>query len=345
MKTLIKLLVAYLVIGLISFEAASRLFWKTKGPELASNAREFIYHFYTDYHKLRDENPTRQDGVFDILILSGSAMHHDWGNVPAELLSSLQVKTNRPFKIHNQSFPTHTSLDSWIKYRRAEDQQFDLVVFYHGINEVRANNAPPEMYRKDYSHYAWYDKILNIERLKDVNWTRIPHTFYYARTYLSEKIAKKTGKHRYVPGHRPIPEWLKYGSEIKTRESFAHHLEQILILARKRKEKVLLMTYATYLPEGYTAEKFKNKTAGYSGYRVPTELWGHPANVLKGVQIHNRELEKLAARYKTGFINQAARIPQDGLYFDDICHLSKEGSRVFAENLAIYIAGQINSSQ
>ena len=61
-----------------------------------------------------------------------------------ELREQLAYLGQRNVRIFNLAMPAHTSRDSWLKYAALRDARFDLVIFYHGINEARVNNAPPE---------------------------------------------------------------------------------------------------------------------------------------------------------------------------------------------------------
>src|SRR5258707_744797 len=52
-----------------------------------------------------------------------------------------------------------SSRDSLIKYLQLGDDQFELVIVYDGINDVRMNCCPREQFRDDYSHCSWYYEI------------------------------------------------------------------------------------------------------------------------------------------------------------------------------------------
>ena len=69
----------------------------------------------------------------------------------------------------------HTTLDSYLKHKALHNKTFDVVVIYHGINEVRANNSPPEIFKPDYSHYAWYElRYLDDRYMPTINISIIP---------------------------------------------------------------------------------------------------------------------------------------------------------------------------
>ena len=50
--------------------------------------------------------------------------------------------------------------DSLWKYRYWYDgYDFDLVMFYHGINDSRANNYPRDVFRDDYTQFSYYQRF------------------------------------------------------------------------------------------------------------------------------------------------------------------------------------------
>jgi hypothetical protein len=97
-----------------------------------------------------------------------------------------------------------------------------------------------------------------------------------------------------------------------------------------------LLTFASYVPEGYSKEAFQTKRLDYGKHLFPIELWGLPANVEKGLEVHNAVIRKLARQARPGvfFLDMEQAIPKQGQYFDDICHLSDRGYELFADELA-----------
>ena len=120
---------------------------------------------------------------FDILLLGGSV---------------LVERTD--FRVVNLSALAHTTRDSYLKLKSLGDPRFDVVVVYHGINEVRANNCPPDLYRSDYSHYEWYEmRNLTDRYLHSMDLSVIPFSF----DYLFHRARQVLLEPRYVPPHAP----------------------------------------------------------------------------------------------------------------------------------------------
>jgi hypothetical protein len=97
---------------------------------------------------------------------------------------------------------------------------------------------------------------------------------------------------------------------------------------------MLLMTFATYVPENYSLEAFRKKQLDYGLHRAPIEWWGAREHVLATVAVHNEIVRNMAAQHKNVlFVDQASLMPQSGRYFNDPCHFTVLGSTKFVENL------------
>jgi hypothetical protein len=77
----------------------------------------------------------------NILLLGGPVLYF------AGRQAALREAFGEDARVYNFAQTAHSSLDSLTKYRYALDRgyRFDYVIFYHGINEVRANNVPPRI--------------------------------------------------------------------------------------------------------------------------------------------------------------------------------------------------------
>ena len=78
----------------------------------------------------------------DVLLLSGSVLNKLYEIIKTEMQQQLPRRFDCPVVISNLAVSSDTSLDSRVKYELLEDRHFDVVVLYHGINEVRFNNCP-----------------------------------------------------------------------------------------------------------------------------------------------------------------------------------------------------------
>jgi hypothetical protein len=269
-KRLILILLSALLC-VVSAEVAARAFWLILYGVPFRNPGRILYAFYPELQRVDTELPARSDKFYDILFLGGSSLHRDWGQVEQVLREQLAYNGHRRnVRIFNLAMPAHTSRDSWLKYAALGEARFELVLFYHGINEARANNAPPEIYREDYSHYSWYETINTLASYHGTTSFALPYTLHY----LAIRIRHALTKDSYVPTHDPRKDWVHYGRDTRSAVSFKHNLGAILDLAKRRGDRVLLMTFATYVPKNYSLEAFKEKRLDYGLHLKPIEIWG-----------------------------------------------------------------------
>lgn len=292
-------------------------------------------HFYPGLATIRD-NPG-DAASFDILFLGGSVMWQWLEHEEPYHLADVSIH-GRPVRAHLAALPGHTSLDSLYKLRYLQDIDFDLVVLYQSINEVRTNNVPPEHWRDDYSHYSWYAEVNFFQRHAasiDAG-LRSPVLFFHIERALRESL----GLQVFVPEEWPGPELSQYGSTVRSARSFEHNIDEMLRITRAHDTPLLLSTFAWYRPPDYDMENYRRPVpapeAGvYSEFFVlPIELWGSPDNVVRALEVHNEVLESFAGREGVlEVIPMDALIPKDAADFEDICHFTSEGFARFGQHI------------
>ena len=324
------------VAGLIALgEVASRLFWSVREKESRFFSRDTVLFAY--YPKLARASLRRlrrhDDRSFDILLLGGSVLTDAWTDVDAELERVLGKVDGRDYRIHNVARAGHTSRDSLHKYQLLGAHRFDLVIVYHGINEATVNCCPPEMFRADYSHMNWYAEVNSVVRNRPLSrYLTVIDSLHHLGIKIRERIDPKA----YLPAKGVDPDYVHYGSDIRSKASFKDNLRQIIKLAHERGDPIALLTYATYVPPGYSRQAFDEKTLDYNYGKasVPIELWGAPDNVQAAVRAHNDALRELNGEERPDFFLDIEHLmPQRGDAFDDVCHFSDSGSATFVELL------------
>jgi hypothetical protein len=217
-----------------------------------------------------------------------------------------------------------------LKYQKLGDKQFDLVVFYHGINDTRLNNCPREMFRADYTHCSWYDRIERLNRHPELNFCVLPYTLEYCLVGLLDSRRFN----RYLPRNAPDDGlWFADGEDIKTADSFRENLQSFLDLARERGAEVMLPTYAYYIPENYSAEGVRARSLDWATHSAFVEMWGTPRGVSRGIDAHNEVIRSLAARNPhVLFTDLAKSMPHGKAWFNDICHLTTLGSQFWVDS-------------
>jgi len=315
---------------LLMLEAVSRLYLCRFDDRAWLHPERIIYHFYPEMKSLAWERQQESsDNAVEVLLLGGSVLNVEWGSIDALIAERLTWELRRPVRVHNLTAPAHTTRDSLLKYKRIGDDPFDLVVVYHGINEMRTNNAPSDVFRDDYGHYSWYRFVNAIDRDRWLPFLALPYFAKHAAIVLQGRF----GWSKVIPTSDPRPDWLEHGLNVKSARSFRENLSAILDLAESREEPVMLMTFASHLAEGYSEEAFRALELDYTRHRSPLRWWGTPEAVAAGIEAHNAVIRDLAATRRILFVDQAALIPGERRIYNDVCHLTVSGSELFVDNM------------
>lgn len=339
-RTRLVLLLLSTLLCVVAAEVTARFYWRIWYGISLLNPGEILYAYYPELRSRGDlpgalrssvqRPPAHKDGFYDILFLGGSVLHRDWSSVELELREQLAYLGHRNVRLFNLATPAHTSRDSLLKYTALGNARFDLVIFYHGLNEARANNVPPEIFRRDYGHYSWYEAVNALATYHETAVFALPYTLHFLYLRAKQVLLKD----RYLStGHVP-EKWVRYGRESRSADSFQQNLSAILDVAFRRGDRMLLMTFATYFPENYSFEAFKKKQLDYGLHRAPIEWWGPRDQVLATVGLHNEIVRSMVALHKNVlFVDQASLMQGSARYFNDPCHLTVLGSTKFVENI------------
>jgi hypothetical protein len=313
-------------------EAGARAYWKIYYNVPFAHPGRILYAYYPELKAVEDDRPTHHDKYYNILLLGPSVLHRNWGQVEQDLREGLARNGLHDVRIFNLAMPAHNSRDSWLKYQSLNDARFNLVIFYDGINETRVNNVPPRLFRKDYSHFSWYQVVNALANYRGATFA-LPYTLHYLIIRLQQELWKDQYD---STTDGPRKDWIKYGDQTLSAESFKENLTAIINLAKHRGDQLLLMTFAIYVPENYSLAAFEayQLDYGYGGpYNTPIEIWGSREHVVASVGIHNEVVRSLAANNGVLLLDQANQMEQNGRYFNDPCHLTAAGSEQFAQNI------------
>jgi hypothetical protein len=288
--------------------------------------------YYPELIPIYNQNAHQEDNVKKVLILGGSVVSTNWSQLDKRLDTMLRphLPAGTQIRVMNAAAPANTSLDNLIKYKALSGYHFDLVIFYEAINETRFNNVPIEFFKKDYTHVEWYRNIQLIVRHPEMNFTVIPYTLHF--------IYERLKKYFIGPAQLNLegvpPHYLMHGSRIKTAVPYWQNVQELITTAKSRNQRLLLMSYASFFPEGVNlrGEAVDNDAFfGSCKEHSNISIWGKADNVQKGIQVHNKQLMDLAMMYKTDFLDMASLMPRQKKYFCDVCHLSQEyGAQRFA---------------
>ncbi len=319
----------YVLFLCLILEGVSRLEWSIRRDVPFFSPATYFY--YPELREVEAESIIKDDSPLDILLLGGSVLTEEWGSIGKLLEERVAYATKRRVRVHNLAKSAHTTLDSYYKYRHLGKKSFDLVLVYHGINDVRLNNCPPQVYKEDYSQYAWYKVINLFEKYPALGNAASLYSLYYRFIRIQEKMGSPP---KYISRKMPYEEWLQYGNRIKTARAFKQNMVKILDIAEKKGEPVLLMSFCYYVPPNYSLEGFMKRELDYTLFGAPTEIWGISKNVVKGMDVHNDIIGTLGGfSGKIAYVDLKASFPQRGDYFNDICHLTQKGCERFVEGI------------
>jgi hypothetical protein len=325
-------LVLSIAMALAAGEVAARTFWWLHHGVPFAHPDRILYAYYPDLRGVDEARPARGGDAFNVLLLGGSTLHAHWGEVEAALFERFAAQGRSNVEIYNLSAPGHTSRDSLLKYMALADARFDLVLLYDGINDTRLMFAPPDIFRADYGHSMWYEVVNALAPYHGRATFALPYTL----RFLAIRARQRLMPSRYVRDGEPRPDWLPYGRDLRSVEPFARNVEAVVDAAAPRGDRVMLMTFATYVPSNYSLDAFEARRLDYVLYTSPLEMWGRPDDVMRAVARENAIIHRLAAAHPEAlFVDQATLLPGPGTppFYNDVCHLTIAGSIRFAENV------------
>ena len=305
----------------VGYRAYLWLVYSVAPADLSNKIDPYRLH-YPELYTRNILQSSRSPDELQVLLLGGSVAEQ----VGDALSAALTQQLNRPVRVHNAAVSAHTTRDSLNKLQWLCEQGagFDLIVIYHGINEVRMNCIPDDAFRDDYAHCQWYRSFDRLKR---------------HRTLSMGNVAEDT-LDRTIGLGPPDIDAFEYGAKIKTGPAFHSNLEQMIAMAHEHQTPVVLMTFATYWVDNYSREAMEAGTLGYARgqYGLATELWGAPENVHRGVNVHNEQVVAVARKHPEElFVDMASALTELPL-FSDVCHLSPAGIDRFVEILSSQLA-------
>jgi hypothetical protein len=290
------------------------------------------------------------DGQFRMLALGASAfVTREFQPRFERLMNDAAFFRDRGLavRVASAGVPAHTSFDALWKYRHwYEGYDFDLVLVYEAINDARANNYPRDVFRADYTQFPYYQRFAPVfawvERhpilSRSFAATLGVSLYHRARVQLAPAFQRE------APYNDPLDDpWLAEGADVKTEPVFSRNVEEILGIARERGQRVLLLTYAYYLPDDYTNERFLAHETDYTFMpeSVATEVWGRKENVVAAIEAHNAATRRLAELHPEAlFFDMERYMPKDREHFIDICHWTDLGRETFARGVLEALAGR-----
>lgn len=260
----------------------------------------------------------KQDGVFRIAILGGSttytiAVEDDELTFPAQLEAMLQEQVSKKkIQVINAGVGGYNSWESLINLQfRVLDLSPDLVIVYHGTNDVHPRLVPPAIYRSD-----------NSGRRQQWTIPRIPPAEQFAslRVLLRKMgYSSQVGLETLVNRQPAILESSKEIISLLDQNPpvyFRRNLRSMITSARDAGAQIVLATWA-HSPHF-------NDYAALEGYQY-------------GFKQNNAVVREVATATSTPCFDFSEQMPQDSEYWADGRHVNVAGALKKAELFAQYL--------
>ncbi len=252
----------------------------------------------------------------------GTGCRADSLSYPGQLEARLRGRfPGRPLEVLNGGVPRYRSAESLLNLGRLADLAPDLVLIYHGINDIvwcdpGAHYADPENVPRERLRHERAEEKASVFLVQEL-WRQ-------ATGYYPEKYERGTG---YV--HYP-----------EARESFRGNLTRMVEKTRGLGGEAVLLTFATRLRDELSAEERQAVVDGplFQDYFPSYEAMDEALKAYNGI------VREVAEATGAPLIELEGLLPSEGRYWTDFCHLSAEGTALMIdrleEPLAALVAGE-----
>lgn len=267
----------------------------------------------------------KDPGKVRILTLGGSSMFNR--RMAERLKEKLAEVSERPVEIMGAALRTHTTMSSLLKYRVLSKYKFDYVFIYHGINDLFVNNVRPDQFKSDYSHMVpWYKRNFLLDH-------SLIARLIYNKFIWGKRIFGMEKVWYIYPQDSNVENLMNFVSA----RLFRRNMTLLVTEIEENGAVPVLMTFAWNIPDDYTRESFESGKAGYASTSFkshPVELWGSVKFVKEGIRRHNKVIREISKEHNVLLLDQESLMGKNMRWFEDICHLSEEGTDRFVRNIA-----------
>lgn len=277
-------------------------------------------------YRNKEFSPKKPPGLFRIVALGGSTTYtirvdDNEKTYPSQLEVILQQQYGyHHVEVINAGIGGHNSWETLINLEfRVLDLEPDLIIIYHGTNDVHCRLVEPDAYRGD-----------NTGRRKQ--W-EIPYQSFWEQSLLVRILTRSIGEHpplsvdymanapTYLGLNSPYYWVMPVESQAALLQQnppiyFKRNLQNMIAIANAHRIRVLLSTWA-YSPS------FDDYAAN------PAYQYGFNEN--------NSVVKAVATETHTPIFDFAAAMPQDTRYWHDGRHVNVQGAALKAELFAEYL--------
>ena len=290
----------------------------------------------------------KPEGAYRVFALGGSTVFS--GTLPlAETWPEMLAKRlgerlpGRRIEMQNAAAEWHTTQHSLIKLLTLVlDFHPDLVIVYHGINDLGRSLVPDLFavgeYRHDYGHF--HGPVARLARPGELDWPFVRIRFGHCFSdflYHRIRIAGPTGDgvHRLKMAFFPKADFVPVESWPSLRD-FERNLRHIVELCRARGIDVILASQPSLYRDDLSAaeqELLWTPISHQQGGRCP-DL----ASMIRGMERFNVTSRRVAEEADAGFVDLAAGVPKTTDYLWDDVHYTPKACALVAELFDEHIA-------
>ncbi|HSC75244.1 MAG TPA: GDSL-type esterase/lipase family protein [Pseudomonadales bacterium] len=258
-----------------------------------------------------------------VLVLGSSSMFNR--HLGERLKAALQQKTGKKIELLDAGIRSHTTQADVVKLKMLAPYQWDIVLFYNGINDLWANHVLPEDFYDDYRQLdPWNHRNLLLDNSL---LARYSYNFFYYKV-------KPFAQYQFVFPKKPYINAANFSSL----SVFTANLEQIVAISKSIGAKPVLMTFAFHIPGNYSRQAFLDKQLDYSNPdnydSREVNNWGPPEYVREGLTRQNKIIRDVAEKNGVALIDVDAKMSEQGRWFGDVCHFNDAGVDVFTALVA-----------
>lgn len=276
---------------------------------------------------------TKPKGEFRIVCLGGSTTYtggvKDYRKAYPQLLESrLKERGHDGVRVINAGLPGYTTWETLLNYQlRVEPLNPDLVIVYHGINDIEARGVwPPEAFTRDNGGY----RAPRISTDTSAAWEA---SALLRLTLIGFGLRESPGRVGNLYFVTP-PTYVPYRSDLSREEKqeltrralkangpeyFADNLRDLVALCQARSVRVAIASFV--LSDGSLSPRVEELRGEY----------------VTAIEQQNEQIERLCEETRAVFLDFAAGFPKDAKYFTDMVHVNEAGAalkaRWFADRL------------
>lgn len=284
---------------------------------------EIDYRYHINRHGMRGPEiaDEKEKGTVRILCLGGSTTFstgcaRDETTYPAQLQTALErriaggkLRAER-VEVLNAGVPGYRSAESILQFERYRHLDADIVIVYHGINDITWGNDT-DFYRDPLNHPRPEERLQRARRRASSSlivaaWHRL----------MNPRREKLDGA-----GSRNYP---------TARTAFEGNLETLADNIRASGAVPVFATFETRLRDGLDA-KTRKVIEEDPSFSISFERFDE---MLEALRSYNDSVRRVAGRQDVACIDLTGKVPADAANWSDFCHVTDEGAPYMAKALA-----------